>query len=88
MDETEFSEHQYASFLVRLWRCGEAGFQLRDRAWSYYLEWTVRYQVEEGETPLRRDLRLQVLSHRPPDPRRDPAWTYRWFEREFDRIAD
>jgi len=70
-----------------VWRCGEAGFQLRDRAWSYYLEWTVRYQVDEDETPLRRDLRLRVLGHRPPDPRRDPAWTYRWFEREFDRIA-
>jgi len=70
-----------------VWRCGEAGFQLRDRAWSYYLEWTVRYQVDEDETPLRRDLRLRVLSHRPPDPRRDPAWTYRWFEREFDRIS-
>ena len=69
-----------------VWRCGEAGFQLRDRAWSYYLEWTVRYQVDEDEPPLRRDLRLRVLGHRPPDPRYDPAWTYRWFEREFDRI--
>ena len=71
-----------------VWRCAEAGFQLRDRAWSNYLEWTVRYQPDEGETPLRRDLRFRVLSHRPPDPRHDPAWTYRWFEREFDRIAD
>lgn len=70
-----------------VWRCGEAGFQLRDTAWSYYLEWTVRYQVDENETPLRRDLRLRVLGHRPPDPRRDPAWTYRWFEREFDRVS-
>jgi len=69
-----------------VWRCGEAGFVLRDRAWSYYLEWTTRYHREEPETPLLTALRLRVLSHRPPDPRRDPTWTYEWFEREFDPL--
>jgi hypothetical protein len=74
--------------LCWVWRCGEAGFPLRDRAWSYYLEWTVRYHPEQPETGLVRDLRLQVLAHRPPDPRRDPLWTHRWFEREFDPLAN
>jgi hypothetical protein len=71
-----------------VWRCGEAGFQLRDRAWSYYLEWTVRYHPEQPETRLVHDLRTAAITHRPPDPRRDPRWTHVWFEREFDRIAD
>lgn len=69
------------------WRCGEAGFQLRDRAWSYFLEWTVRYHPEEPETRLVHDIRTQVITRRPPDPRRDARWTYLWFEREFDRIV-
>jgi len=70
------------------WRSVEAAVVLRDRAWSYYLEWTTRYHIDGDETPLLRNLRLRVISHRPPDPRRDPAWTYRWFEREFDRLPD
>jgi hypothetical protein len=69
------------------WRVGEAGVQLRDRAWQFYLEWTVRYQRETPEPVLLRSLREQVTAHRPPNPRGDAVWTYRWFEREFDRAG-
>ena len=68
-----------------VWRTGEAGLQLRDRAWEY-LEWTVRYHHEGPETPLLTQLRQSVVTHRPADPRRDAKWTHEWFEREFDPV--
>ena len=90
---TSSTKHVLAVALVAalgvswLWRVGEGGVQLRDRAWSFYLEWTTRYHVEGPEPPLLQELRRRVVSHRPPDPRRDPVWTYRWFEREFNRAG-
>jgi hypothetical protein len=69
-----------------LWRTGETGVWLRDRAWENYLEWTVRYHRDEPESPLLQDLHRRAIARRPPDPRRDPVWTYEWFERAHNRV--
>jgi drug/metabolite transporter (DMT)-like permease len=72
-----------------LWtvRSVELWFQLRDTAWDYHVEWTDRFQELGGtnQTDLMRELRAKGLEQTPPDPRRDPAWTYLWFERRFHR---
>ena len=72
-------------------RTAEAYFQLRDAAWENRLEWTTRYEELGGYTRPQTDM-LQVLRHQAiadaaDDPRRDPAWTYVWFEREFERAS-
>lgn len=38
MDETEFSEHQYASFLVRLWHCAESAPEDSNGQWQGEIE--------------------------------------------------
>lgn len=72
-------------------RTGEAYFHLRDAAWENRLEWTTRYEELGGYTRPQTDmlelLREQAIARVPDDPRRDPAWTYRWFEREFERAS-
>lgn len=71
-------------------RTGEAYFQLRDTAWEHRQEWTARYAEMGGSTLPRTDLllmlRSRALSRTPPDPRRDPTWTYVLFEREFEPV--
>jgi hypothetical protein len=68
-------------------RTAESGLQLRDRARQFYDEWTVRYDglggPEREQTLLTVRLRRDVESRVPADPRYDPRWTYRWFEREY-----
>ena len=73
-------------------RTGECYLQLRDAAWENYQEWTTRYEALGGYTRPQTDvlsmLRTGALAHVPDDPRRDPAWTYTLFEREYERIPD
>jgi hypothetical protein len=70
-------------------RTGEAYFQLRDVAWENYLEWTARYEELGGYTRSQTDvlmmLRNAAVAQPPDDPRRDSAWTYILFEREYER---
>jgi uncharacterized membrane protein (UPF0136 family) len=69
----------------------EARFQLRDTAWENHLEWTERYESLAGNrtrTDLLVMLRERALARVPDDPRRDPAWTYALFERQYERIGD
>lgn len=72
-------------------RTAEAYFQLRDAAWENRQEWTTRYEELGGHTRPQTDmlqlLRGQAIAHVPDDPGRDPAWTYVWFEREFERAS-
>jgi hypothetical protein len=71
-------------------RTGEAYFQLRDAAWENRLEWTARYEELGGysrpQTDLLALLRNEAIAQAPADPRRDAAWTYVLFEREFERL--
>ena len=73
-------------------RTGEAHVHLRDAAWENYQEWTSRYEQLGGfsrpQTDMLQLLRTAALSQPPVDPRRDPAWTYVMFEREFERLPD
>jgi hypothetical protein len=73
-------------------RTGEAYFQLRDAAWENYQEWTTRYEELGGLTRPQTDvlmlLRTAAIAQTPADPRRDPAWSYALFEREFERIPE
>jgi len=73
-------------------RTGECYLQLRDAAWENYQEWTTRYEALGGYTRPQTDvlsmLRTGALAHVPDDPRRDPAWTYTLFEREYERVPD
>jgi hypothetical protein len=70
-------------------RTGEAHFHLRDAAWENYQEWTARYEELGGfsrpQTDMLKFLRTAAIAQPPTDPRRDPAWSYTLFEREFDR---
>jgi hypothetical protein len=72
-------------------RAGEAYFQLRDAAWENYLEWTLRYEELGGHTRPQTDvlttLRRDATARVPDDPRRDAAWTYAVFERQYQRTA-
>jgi hypothetical protein len=73
-------------------RTGEAYFQLRDAAWENHQEWTTRYEELGGLTRPQTDvltlLRSAAVAKTPDDPRRDPAWSYVLFEREFERIPE
>lgn len=73
-------------------RSGELLFQLRDTAWDYHLEWTVRFTEKGGATEERtvvfQALQEEALRRTPADPRTDPAWTYALFERRFKRSSE
>ncbi len=83
--------------VVTILSCGwllrnvEMYFHLRDTAWEFHLEWTVRYETLLGsrpETELLKQLRDAALARRPKDPTRDPSWSYALFEREYARATD
>ena len=68
----------------------EMYLHLRDTAWEFHVEWTVRYETLLGsrpETELLHQLREAALARPPDDPTRDPAWSYSVFEREYARAA-
>ena len=69
-------------------RIGERYVALRDVAWEYHLEWD-REGVAEvaGQNPIVARLRASALERRPADVRRDPAWTYKLFERRHEPVA-
>jgi hypothetical protein len=70
-------------------RSGETWFQLRDTAWEFRLEWTERWEelgARQEQTELLKQLRAAALASTPADPRHDPAWTYRLFERRLRRL--
>jgi len=70
-------------------RTGERYVTLRDTAWEYHLEWD-REGVAEvaAQNPRVASLRASALEREPADARRDPAWTYRLFERRHEPAAD
>jgi hypothetical protein len=63
-----------------------------DAAWENHQEWTTRYEELGGLTRPQTDvlmlLRTAAVAQTPADPRRDPAWSYTLFEREFERIPE
>jgi hypothetical protein len=71
-------------------RTVETYVQLRDTAWENYREWTERYNELGGftrpQTDLLMTLRRDAVSDVPRDPRRDPHWTYKIFQRRFDPV--
>jgi len=69
----------------------EMYLHMRDSAWENHLEWTTRFEgvrASRGDTRLLYDLRAAALSRTPADPRRDPAWSYSVFEREYARAEN
>jgi len=76
--------------VAALWivRSGEMGFQLRDTAWDYRVEWTDRFEelgAKQEQTDVLQQMKTAALTRTPADPRRDPAWTYLLWERRFRR---
>ena len=69
-------------------RTGERYVALRDTAWEYHLEWDREGVAEAaGQNPILARLRASALERRPADARRDPAWTYKLFERRHEPVA-
>ena len=69
----------------------EMYLHLRDTAWEFHQEWTVRYDALRGsrpETELLEELREATLARPPADTTLDPAWSYSIFEREYARRAE
>ena len=69
-------------------RTGERYVALRDTAWEYHLEWE-RDGVAEvaAQNPIVASLRASALERPAADARRDPAWTYKLFERRHQPAA-
>ena len=79
--------------VAALWivRSGEMGFQLRDTAWDYRVEWTDRFEelgAKQEQTEVLAQMKAAALARTPADPRRDPAWTYLLWERRFHRSPE
>ena len=69
-------------------RTGERYVALRDTAWEYHLEWAREGVAEAaGQSPVLASLRASALKRRPADAQRDPAWTYKLFERRHEPAA-
>ena len=69
-------------------RTGERYMALRDTAWDYHLEWDRAAAAETAaQNPIVARLRASALERRPADARRDPPWTYKVFERRYERAA-
>ncbi len=75
------------AFLGACWltRAAEKYVSLRDMAWDYHLEWD-RGSAEEAvkTSPIVARMRAAALKRVPADARRDPAWTYKVFERRYE----
>jgi drug/metabolite transporter (DMT)-like permease len=70
-------------------RTGERYATLRDTAWEYHLEWDREGVAEAaGQNPRVASLRASALERSPADARRDPAWTYKLFERRHEPAPD
>jgi hypothetical protein len=73
--------------LAVLWTCRaiETHFQLRDAAWDVHSEWKARFGEQPAGPPgsVAEQLRAPALTRPPADPRSDPPWTFRYFERKF-----
>jgi hypothetical protein len=69
-------------------RTGERYVALRDTAWEYHMEWAREGVAEAAEqNPILGSLRASALKRIPADARRDPAWTYKLFERRHEPAA-
>jgi hypothetical protein len=75
-----------ACWLIRV---GNMYVALRDTAWDYRQEWT-REQANAAveQSPIVASLRTAALKRVPADPRRDPLWTYRIFQRRYEPAVD
>jgi hypothetical protein len=72
-----------------LLRTAERYVSLRDMAWDYHLEWDRQAAAEAVATsPIVARMREAALKRVPADARRDPAWTYRVFERRYEPLAE
>jgi hypothetical protein len=72
-------------------RSAEMGFQLRDTAWDYRVEWTDRFEelgAKQEQTAVMDEMRATALARTPADPRLDPGWTYVLWERRFRRSTE
>jgi hypothetical protein len=70
-------------------RTVELSVALRDTAWDYHLEWDRPEALDaEADSPIVARMRATALKRRPADARRDPAWTYRLFERRFEPVPE
>jgi hypothetical protein len=65
-------------------RAAETSLQLRDAAWDFHMEWQHRYGDRPAGPPFSvvERLRVDALHEPPADPRGDPAWTSRYFQRK------
>lgn len=71
--------------LCWLLRTGNHYVALRDMAWEYHLQWTREDVAKAAEqNRLLGSVRASALKRLPPDVRRDPAWTYTIFERQYE----
>lgn len=66
-------------------RTGDLYVALRDTAWEYHAQW-MRDDVvaAAGKSPILGSLRASAVKRPPADVRRDPAWTYKVFERRYE----
>jgi len=72
-----------------LLRTAEKYVALRDMAWDYHLEWDRQAATEAvAVSPIVAQMRQAALTRVPADARRDPAWTYRVFERRYEPLAE
>ena len=71
-------------------RGGEFFVALRETAWDYHTEWTERYEpaATGSQNPLMARLHASAMERYPPDPRRDPQWSFVIFPRHLKRLED
>ena len=75
-----------ACWLIRV---GNMYVALRDTAWDYRQEWTRdEANAAVGQNPIVASLRAAALKRVPADPRRDPLWTYKIFQRRYEPALD
>jgi len=63
-------------------RVGEMYVALRETAWDFHHEWA-RDEAQAPPDTIVGRMRAAALRNPPPDPQRDPPWTYELFERRF-----
>ena len=68
-----------------LLRTAERYVAMRDMAWDYHLEWDRPAAAETAKVnPIVAQMRAAAMKRVPADARRDPAWTYKVFERRYE----
>jgi hypothetical protein len=72
------------------WRGAGSMLYVRDRAFESYADWVLRYDAagarEIPDAEIRETLHAAAMDGAPPDPRCDPDWTRRYFERLLSEL--